>query len=299
MNHQCRIVAGGGLVLALLLGGCSSPAKVAPAEQTSSVATATVPASAEGISFVRDGELQFIRKGRAETVQTDGTVQAVGRASDTGGIVVIGDSGGSAGKVTWYASAAAKPIELWKASEPGTLGTVRYLKGTNSMWLSEYGDPEAVLKSATPPSGEQLIHEMDASFGGEFDADAKGESFVFVGKNQDPSTISIRDAEGSGALPVDLALIFSPDLSANGQKVCFVGGMKAGDLSVWTYDLATGKPAEVVKTRGLGPTAPVFSADAKRVAFRSAKDGALWVVDLKSGVPTKLPFIADEGPIGW
>jgi len=298
MNHQCRIVAGGGLVLALLLTGCSSPEKVAPAKQTSSVTTAAAPASAEGISFVHDGTVQFIRKGKAETVKTDGPVQAVGRSADAGGIVVIG-SGSSASKVTWWASASAKPIELWKAGDSGSLGTIQYLKGTNSMWLSEYGDPEAVLKSATPPSGEQLIHEMDASFGGEFDVDAQGENFVFVGKNQDPSTISIRDAEGSGALPVELALIFSPDLSANGQKVCFVGGKKAGDLTVWTYDLATGKPAEVVKTRGLGPTVPVFSADAKRIAFRSAKDGALWVVDLKSGAPTKLPFIADEGPIGW
>ena len=288
-----------GLAVAGLLVGCSS-GTAASKPQPQSEATATqVPAAAEGISFVQDGSLRVVRNGRAEAVPAADKVQAVGRGSDAGGIVVMGASGSSNGQIGWYQPSAAKILPLWRTEERGNLGSVRYLKGADSVWFSVYGDPKALLKSAAPPSGSPVIRKLDSGFSGEFDVDAKGEGIVFVGASQLPSTITLRDAEGESLLPVKLGLIFSPDFSADGTKLCFVGGQKASDLSIWVYDIQSGESAQLTRTRDLGPTVPVFSADGTKVAFRSSKDGSLWITDVSDGQPVKLPFTADEGPIGW
>lgn len=299
MRRNWGVVLGWIVAMCVLQAGCSSGTTVAEPPAKSAEPAATAVPSADGITFVKGGVLQVVADGKLVPVPAAQTVRAVGRGADSGGVVVEDTSGSSAGQLAWYAPGEAKPTLLWRSKEAGNLGTVRYLKNRDSVWFSVFGDPDAVLKSAAPPSGDQLLRALDPGFNGEFDVDASGEAIAYVGKGQEPSTLWFRDAEGSTALPVKVALVFSPDLSSDASRVCFVGGLKASELSVWVYDLDGGKPTELKQTRGLAPTEPVFSADGSRIVFRSGTDGTLWVVDAKQGTSVKLPFVADEGPVGW
>lgn len=286
-------------LVACALSGCSSGAADQPSAPADNKVTSTVPKAAEGISFVRDGQLTVIRAGKAEQVSVPGPVQAVGVGADAGGLVFRDSPGEARAQVSWYQSGSDNPQKLWVSEDAGSLGSVRYLRDADAVWFSSFGDPDTQLKLATPPSSEAMIKALDSSFNGEFDVDGRGEIVAYVGNSQNPSVLMVADAEGESAVPTKLGLIFSPDLTADGAKLCFVGGQSADALSIWIFDREQGELRELAQTRGLAPTVPVLSADGTSVAFRAADNGSLWLVDVAGGKPQKLPFVADEGPIGW
>jgi len=286
-------------LVALALSGCAPKTGGLPPVPAENQAVSAVPKVAEGISFVVEGQLMVIRGSKAEKVAAAGQVQAVGTGADAGGLVVRDSAPATSAQVSWFQPGSGKFTELWRSEEAGSLGAVRCMGKPDAVWFSVFGDPKTVLKSATPPGSEAMIRALDSSFNGEFDVDALGDAIVYVSETQNPSVLTLRDSEGESAVPTELALIFSPDLAADGESLCFIGGQSATDLSVWVFDRGQGELSELAQTRGLGPTVPVFSADGVNVAFRSAEDGALWVVDVAGGKPQKLPFTADEGPIGW
>lgn len=281
------------------LTGCASSAADTPTEPVKDQVASQAPKSADGILFVSDGQLMVIQAGKAEAVSLPGPVQAIGTGADVGGMVLRDSPGQASAQVSWFRPGSDKPTALWTAKDAGSLGTVRYLRGADAAWFSTFGDPKTQLKVATPPSGEAMIRALDSSFNGEFDVDERGEIVAYVGNAQNPSVLMVADAEGESAVPTKLDLIFSPDLSADGATLCFVGGQSASDLSLWIFDREQGVLRELTQTRGLKPTVPVLSTDGARVAFRSADDGAIWIADLAGGKPQKLPFVADEGPLGW
>ncbi len=286
-------------LVALVLSGCTPKTEdQAPVSDLNPVVS-TAPRVADGISFVSEGQLMVIRDAQAEKVATPGKVQAVGTSADAGGLVVRDSAAATSAQVSWFQPGTGKLSELWRSDDAGSLGSVRHLSKADAVWFSVFGDPKTVLKSATPSGSEAMVRALDSSFNGEFDVDALGDAIAYVSETQNPSVLTLRDSEGESAVPTGLGLIFSPDLSADSESLCFVGGQSATDLSVWVFDRGQGELRELDQTRGLGPTVPVFSADGANVAFRSAKDGALWIVDVASGKPQKLPFTADEGPIGW
>jgi len=281
------------------LVGCASGTADRPSEPTDNEVVTAVPESADGISFVRDGRLMVIQAGQAKPVPTSDPVQAVGMGADAGGLVFRDAPGEASAQVSWYLPGSDKPSGLWVSDDAGSLGSVRYLRDADTVWFSTFGDPKTQLKVATPPSSEAMIRELDSSFNGEFDVDERGELIAYVGNAQNPSVLMVADAEGESAVPTELGLIFSPDLTPDGTMLCFVGGQSAEDMSIWVFDREQGEVRELTQTRGLKPTVPVFSADRANVAFRSADDGSLWIADLAGGKPQKLPFMADEGPISW
>ena len=279
--------------------GCTPKAEgPSPTPADTKVAT-SVPAAAEGLAFVAGKQLMVIRDGKAEKANAPGTVQAVGTGADGGGLLVRDKPGESSADVSWYLPGPDELTKLWRSDDAGSLGPVRYLNQADSVWFSVFGDPKTVLKSATPPSSEAMIRALDSSFNGDFDIDSRGEILVYVANTQNPSALIVADGEGESAVPTKLGLIFSPDLSAQGTELCFVGGQSSEDLSVWVFDREQGALRELAETQKQTPTVPVFSADGANVAFRSADDGSLWIVDVESGKPQKLPFVADEGPISW
>jgi len=287
------------IACALSVGGCvSSPESPAPVPAGNEVAT-SVPTAAEGLAYVAEGKLMVIRSGKAEQASDVGTVQAVGTGADGGGLLVRDKPGQSSADVSWYLPGPDELTKLWRSDDAGSLGPVRYLDQADSVWFSVFGDPETVLKSASPPSSEAMVRALDSSFNGEFDIDSRGEVVAYVGNAQNPSVLMVADAEGESAVPTKLGLIFSPDLAAEGAGLCFVGGQTSEDLALWVFDREQGELRELTETRKLTPTVPVFSADGANVAFRSANDGSLWIVDVASGKPQKLPLVADEGPISW
>lgn len=280
--------------------GCTTPKTESPSPAPAYTEVATsMPEAAEGLAFVVGGRLMVIRDGKSEKATVRGTVQAVGTVADGGGLLIRDQPGDASAEVSRYEPASDKMTKLWRSEDAGSLGSVRYLSQAESVWFSVFGDPETVLKSATPPSSEAMVRALDSSFNGDFDIDSRGEITAYVGNAQNPSVLMVVDAKGESAVPTKLGLIFSPDLSAQGTELCFVGGQPSEDLSVWIFDREQGALRELAETRQLTPTVPVFSADGANIAFRSAGDGSLWIVDVSSGTPQKLPFVADEGPISW
>ncbi len=286
------------VVLCTAIGCTPNAENPSPTPADTTIAT-SVPAAAEGLTFVADGQLMVIRDGKAEKTAVAGTVQAVGTGADRGGLLVRDNPGEASADVSWYQPGSDKVTKLWRSDDAGSLGPVRYLSQAESVWFSVFGDPDTVLKSASPPSSEAMIRALDSSFNGEFDIDSRGEIIAYVGNAQNPSVLMVADGEGESAVPTKLGLIFSPDLSTEGTTLCFVGGQTSEDMSIWILDREQGQLRELTETREQAPTVPVFSADGASVAFRSAGDGHLWIVDVESGRPQKLPFVADEGPISW
>lgn len=296
---RCRWGAWGCTAMVVLaLTGCSQNGETR-AQVTPSPVGAVIPKQADGISYVNAGKLLVLRDGQAEDVTTPGTVQAVGIGVDAGGLVVLDADQPESLRLSWYSSATGKLSEIPFSATTGSLGSVRYLNKPDSLWFSVYGDPDTLLMSATPSDAEAMARALDSGFNGEFDVDSRGETIAYVGNNQNPSTLTVRDGEGESAVPTKLALIFSPEFSADDTMLCFVGGQSPEELSIWILDRGTGALRELTETRGLKPTMPVFAADGAKLAFRGAEDGSLWIVDVASGKPQKLPVIADEGPFGW
>ena len=287
------------VLLACALSGCTSTTESPTPEPADTEVGSSVPTAAEGLAFVADGQLMVIRNGKAERTDTPGTVQAVGTGANGGGLLVRDKPRESSADVSWYLPGAGELTKLRRFDDAGTLGLIRYLNQADAVWFTVFGDPNTVLMSASPPSSEAMIRALGSSFNGEFDVDSRGELIAYVGNTQSPSVLMLADGEGESAVPTKLDLIFSPDLSPQGTELCFAGGQSSEDLSVWVFDREQGELRELTDTRKLTPTVPVFSADGANVAFRSADDGSLWIVDVASGKPQKLPFVADEGPIGW
>lgn len=286
-------------VASLALLGCASTTGTKESKPVATGVEAASLADGSGISYVAAGQLMALRDGQAERVATKAPVQALGTGADAGGLVVRDTTSAQPANISWYSPETGKLTDLRQSSEGGSLGSVRFLSKLDSVWFSVFGDPDASLKSATPAGADAQVRALGSSFNGEFDVDSRGETIAFVGAGQNPSTLTLKDGEGESVVPTKLALIFTPDLSADGTTLCFVGGQSAADLSVWVLDRSQGKLRDLSKTRGLKPTVPVFSADGARVAFRGAEDGSLWIVDVASGTPKRLPIVADEGPIGW
>lgn len=288
-------------MVVLALTGCAQKSDTQTQSSTPNPVGSTLTKEADGISYVDAGKLMVLRGGQVEQVTTPGMVQAVGIGIgvDAGGLVVREAPAAKSARLSWYSSVTDKLNELPASGAIGSLGSVRYLSNLDSIWFSVYGDPDTLLKSATPPDAEAMTRALDSRFNGEFDVDSRGETIAYVGTSQNPSTLMLRDGEGESAVPTKLALIFSPEFSVDDTLLCFVGGQSGEDLSIWVFDRGQGELRELSKTRGLKPTAPVFSAEGEKVAFRSAEDGSLWIVDVASGKPQKLPVVADEGPIGW
>ncbi len=288
------------LIACALVGtGCAPKAETPSPTPAGTAVSTTVPEAAEGLVFVADGRLMVIRDGKAETSEVEGIVQAVGVSADGSGLLVRDKPGESSADVSWYLPESDEFTKLWRSDDAGSLGHVRYLRKADSVWFSVFGDPGTLLKSASPPSSEAMIRALDSSFNGEFDIDSRGEIIAYVLNAQNPSVLMVADAEGESAVPTKLGLIFSPDLAGEGAALCFVGGQTPEDLAVWVFDREQGELRELAGTRKLTPTVPVFSADGSSIAFRSADDGSLWIVDVASGKPQKLPYVADEGPISW
>ena len=68
---------------------------------------------------------------------------------------------------------------------------------------------------------------------------------------------------------------------------------------MWVVDAHSGAGIRLQGTEGLRPLALAFSADSKRVAFRSADDGHIWIVNTTGEGLQRTALVADEAPIAW
>ena len=110
----------------------------------------------------------------------------------------------------------------------------------------------------------------------------------------------LRSGSTERPLAAGLATAFTPSFSRDGERVCLTGSERAGaPISVYVVDVESGDARVIAGTEGLSPTSPVFSPDGESVAFRSATDGAVWIVSVAGGEPDKLALTADEAPISW
>ena len=292
----CVVVA---CLLALLaLTGCA-PARVAAPPPAPPV---PLPSSADGLAFVHDGDAFVVRDGSLHEVAAGGAEKvAVGYSTD-GTRLLVTEVRGSRRVVLMVARDGRGSAQKVLDTDAGSnLGAVRAVMADGRLYRTLFGAPWAQLAvSGLALGSESATIPLGAAFSGEYDIDAAGSSIVYTGAGQNPAVLMVRTGAIERPLVAGLATAFTPAFSRDGGRVCFTGSGRAGDpLSVHIVDTKAGLPRVIAETDGLRPTSPVFSPDGAHIAFRSAVDGALWLVATDGGIPQRLDVVADDLPIAW
>jgi len=228
-----------------------------------------------------------------------------GSGSSDDGTVEPWSGTGQAAIMAHPASGPGEPLELFRYFAPPLMNRIRYDETNDQIWLTMMSqDPDQItLLTARPHDSELLPIDppLGRSFGGDFAVSPDASTMVYIGPWQVPTEVTLRTQNGKdidAALGLETA--YTPAFSPDGSKVCLIGSREfQGETAVWVFDADGRNCTEIVATRGLTPTYPVFSPDGTRVAFRNWALGDLWTVDLESEALTRYDLSVAEAPIAW
>ena len=262
---------------------------------------APVPGLADGLVFVHDSKVWIVRDGAAVEVAPGGDPKReVSRVIRGDGVAITTQNSGSAQVAVAVPGGSGLSKTIHSTDSASLLGQVRYDKQAGRLWRTEFGDPAARLVVTGAPANSAAETLPLTSFSGEFDLDPGGTTVVYTAAEQNPSQLLLYSGTTAAPLVAGFATLFTPSFSHDGGSVCFSGSRSPSDpVSLWVVNVRTKAVRGLSETSGLIPTWPVFSPDGTRIAFRSGKDGALWVVTLKDGVLSKLPLTASEAALAW
>ncbi len=284
------------------LTGCAPPEDAGPTSNAPSAEPRPLPPAADGIAFIRDGRAFVIRAGAAREVAANGAEKLDVAYSADGKELLVTEAQGAQRVVRMAAAGDRAPGRVVLESDDGSnLGPVRAATARGRLYRAVFGDPvNRLVVSGLAPGSKSSNVALRGTFSGEFDVDATGGSIVYAGTGQNPATVMLRTGVTEWPLVAGLATAFTPSFSRDGGRICLTGSERAGGpISVYVVAVDSGEPRVVAGTGGLMPTSPVFSPDGTSIAFRSAADGAVWIVPVDGGKPDKLALTADEAPISW
>jgi hypothetical protein len=299
------------LVSAATIAGCAPSKPALPASQRQRVpgaerthAVGSLPASLDGLVFIRDGRLYRVTAGVAAEIAEDGRRKLAVASADGAGLVVT-EEDGDGSDVVLASSAHVQPEKtLLHVDEASTLLSARFARSSGQLFRAMQGDPSATLFASSirkPSAVTTLALASDGDFSGEFDVNGPADTLVYTSATQNPA--SLFSIGGSGrrlTLVSDLATIFAPAVARSGSLVCFTGQKHAGDpMALWVLGIGDGPPRRLASTSGLVPTHPVLSEDGSWVAFRGGEDSALYLVRPDGTQLRKLPFVSDDAPLAW
>ena len=306
---NARTIVSGLSLLALLLApsGCAPALRVptsAPpgpsAEQTRPADS--LPASLDGLTFVRGARLYRVSGGVVTEIARDGR-RKLGVVSVHGddGLLVTEEAGDGASVVLVHGTGTEVMKTLLRVRSASTLAGVGMNAASGMLYRALDGEPSArLVVSSTRPGSKETTVVLAGSFSGEFDIDELGLGVVYTTAVQNPT--SLRSAGGPKAtvLTSKLATAFSPNVSDSGERICLTGARAAGEqIAVWVFDRGSDELRRLGSTAPLLPAHPVFSRDGSWIAFRSGKDGALHVVRADGSGARALAFTADDTTIAW
>ena len=307
--HRARTSAAVALAAAILTGcagsahpptssiGIVSGRGGSPGASTALIAAGA--ARAEGLAFVSAGQVWRIEGGVARRLtQSPETKRSVAYSPDRSHLLFVSGDGMKA-DIMSLPVGSGSPKLIYATGESSLVGAARLNPTTGGILYTYFGDPYTLIRRVAengtklPPVGT-VVHTN-----GDFDVAFDGR-LVYTSFDQVPAKVSVRGAGGENPLPLKLALATEPSFSADGKRVVLSGASSpTGPRSVWVVELASGESTQLRSTIGLEPQTPVFSPDGSRVAFRSARDGSLWLVATHSGAPARLALPASDGAISW
>lgn len=294
---------------ALLVGCTGSPHPLTPAgvlrpEATvntgAEVASATADvARAEGLAFVSGGQVWQVKGGVARK-RTDGAkaVRSLAYSADRSRLLFVSDEG-SAADIMSLASGSSSPKLLYSVGQSSLVGSVRLEPNTGDILYTYYGDPYTLIRRVGAKGVELAKLRTQDHTNGDFDIASDGR-LVYASFEQDPARVLVCSRGNETVLPLTLSMAIQPAFSASGKQVVLAGrSSQTGSTSVWIVELASGRSTQLRSTVGLEPQSPAVSSDGSTVAFRSAKNGSMWLVSVGTGTVERLPLNADEGGLAW
>lgn len=306
-----RLVACAAIVLsALLCVGCAAssakttiPQPSQPATEAATNASATsAPADiarAEGLAYVTDGQVWRVERGVARMLtRTAEEKRSLAYSPDRTRLLFVSGDGMTANIVSLRVGSPT-PLLVYATGQGSLIGAVRLDPATGDVLYTYYGEPYTFMRRIDARSRKPQLETVGEHPNGDFDF-ARDGSLVYASFEQDPARVIVRHAGAERALALRLSMATEPVFSADGTRLVLSGrSSQTGPSSLWVVDLASGGATQIKSTIGLEPESPAFSPQGAVLAFRSARDGALWLVGLDGGKPERLALKADTGSVTW
>lgn len=289
-----RIIAIGVIALPLVLGSVSCHNEVNQARP--------VDRQLEGLALIVDGAINWVHDGVVGILRGVADQATAVSYSLAGAYLVATCSGSDDGRAVAIPTARGlESRDVLRHPQFTLVDNVRYDETRDRVWFTYYGEPGPSLWTVLGRYSEPERVELAGSFGGSFDVAASDAStLVYIGAAQNPAEVVLRTDEGETGLPLALATAFGVAFSPDGRLICVSGSRRPeGDTALWVFSRDTGIVTKLGTTEGLVPTFPVFSPDGSIIAFRSFKDGNLWIVEVKAGSARSTSIAVDEAPLAW
>lgn len=251
----------------------------------------------EGVSFVREGSVWFVKNGVARTVVPDAAPWSLRTSRSGDAVTWISLAGGDA-RVMGAMKGDWRPEAIWETGYGSLLTEAVHDDVADTLWFMASGELTATLGVVERARGDaEKLLVLPVDVGPSFSVGYEEGSLFFASAVQQPATLLGIGDEVSVLL--EAARLFTPRCSPDGARIAVTGSPDAaGDIRLWVVD-TSGEPTVEIEGGPGAPTDPVWSPDGERVAFRDAETGTVWVTSPGGTTATDTGLRVEEGGLAW
>jgi hypothetical protein len=250
----------------------------------------------EGLSFVREGSVWFVENGTARPVVPNAVPWSLRTSRSGDAVTWISLAGGDA-RVMGALKADWRPEAIWETGYGSLLTEAVHDDITDTLFMAS-GELTATLGVVERARGSaETLLALPVDVGPSFSVGYEDGSLFVVSAVQRPATLLGIGDEVSVLL--EAARLFTPRCSPDGARIAVTGSPDAAsDIRLWVVG-TSGEPAVEIEGGAGAPTDPVWSPDGRRVAFRDARTGTVWVVSPAETSAIDSGLRVDEGGLAW